>query len=81
MKVILIKSYAFGVKKKDVGTIAEVTQGLGEELISKGIAKEYKGEVVELPKIKKKESTNKENKSVILPKDNNQVEKPDTKDK
>jgi hypothetical protein len=78
MKIELIKKYKFGAKLKDVGTQAEVTQGLGNELISKGIAIEFTGELKEVKEIKKKKEEKKEEKNVIL--QNNEVQKPHTKE-
>ena len=43
MKIELLKKYAFVVKAKPKGTIAEVTKELGEKLIKKKIAKKYNG--------------------------------------
>ena len=64
MKIELIKKYTFGAKEKEIGTIAEVTNGLAEVLIKKGIAKEYKDRI-EIKEILNKKS-NKEEKNVIL---------------
>jgi len=72
MKIKLIKEYAFGVKAKPVGTVAEVTNGLGESLIKEGIAEQITetdlNEVVK--KLVEKKKNNKNN-NVIL--QNNEV--------
>ena len=77
MKIELIKKYKFGAKFKDIGTQAEVTEGLGKTLISEGIAILFTGELKEVKEIKEKKKPKKEKKDVIL--QNNEVEKPHTK--
>ena len=79
MKIELIKKYTFGAKEKEIGTIAEVTNGLAEVLIKKGIAKEVK-QGIEIKEILNKKS-NKEEKNVILQNNQNRSEKNDTKNK
>lgn len=78
MKVTLIKPYKFGAKEKPIGTIVDVTNGFGEKLISKGIAKEWDYNDSPLPEVKnkKQEKVIKKNSNFT---NNNQVEKPDTK--
>ena len=78
MKVTLIKKYKFGAQDKPIGTDAEVTNGLGQTLIDKGIAELYKPKLAELPK--KAKNTKKKEKEIVILQDNNQEKTPDTKD-
>ena len=67
MKIKLLKEFAFGVKTKPIGTVAEVTNGFGEDLIKKGIAKEITNvDTNEAVKQLLGKKTNKEENNVIL---------------
>ena len=80
MKIELIKKYKFGAKSKDVGTKIEVTNGLGEQLISKGIAILFTGEIKILDNLKEVKEPKKEKENVIL-QNNKEDKKPLTKEK
>lgn len=80
MNIELIKQYTFGAKPKKVGTIMEVTNGLGEHLISKGIAIVFTGEVKILKETKNKKQDNIKEKNSNFT-NNNEDEIPHTKDK
>jgi len=58
MKIKLIKDYKIGKIVKSKGLILEVTNGLGEQLISKGIGEVFTGELKELPKTNNKKQDN-----------------------
>jgi hypothetical protein len=78
MKIELIKSHKLGAKIKQKGLVLEVTNGKGEELISKGIAILYTGEIKIIEPKKKKEQIIEE-KNVIL-QNNKEDKKPLTKE-
>ena len=75
MKVKLIKEYKIGKKVKSKGVILEVTNGLGEKLISDGIAEKFTTELKELPKTNNKKATKITEKNSNFT-NNKEVEKP-----
>jgi len=75
MKIILLKEYAFVNKVKPVGTLAEVTNELGERLVKEGIAK-----TTELTVEKKSVNPKKIEKKDVTLESINEVEKPQTKE-
>lgn len=83
MIIELLKEYKFGAKEKAVGTKLEVTNGLGEQLIKKKVAKEILKQDFDIDEALKNidnKKVKKENKDVIL--QNNKLgEAPDTNNK
>lgn len=79
MNIELLKDYKLNTRVLPKGSIVGVTNGLGEKLIDKGVAKQTdKTDAITATKKTVVKSEKKENKNVIL-QNNKSGEAPDTK--